>query len=1078
MAIDKNAIIKEAQKFVSKGQFDKAIAEWKKLLRESPSDPNIYNTIGDLCLKKDAKADAVDAYKKAADILTEDGFTSKAIALYKKVLNIDPQKIEVYLALGDLNAEKGLTGAALENYKLIADHYTHQKDMVKALGIYQKMADLSPSNIAFRIKLGDMYAKDGMKMEAAKAYLAAADTQMSQNAFQDARQLFEKILSLDPNNKEVYHKAGLVYFKEGKFVEACKALKSAFENDPGNRELADVYLEALSKADKHAELEEVLIALITTDASRTELRGRLYDLYLARQEYEKALHEASALALAKTDVDEIEAAEDILKTFVSKNPNFAPGREKLSEFYVSVNRPEDAAEEILQAARLYEKEGDQSQYKALLIRALEIIPGMPEARKQLKRLEASVSTAPPAAPAVEAPETPMPAPETTPAAPELEMPLPTPAAAQPVEEENPAINEAFTEADVLIKYGLPAKAMEQLEGVAEQYPENVRVRVRLRDLYREQGNPEKAVQHSLLLSDIYTKQGSSDMADSELQSALEIDPENPIVLAKLGMAPVAPAPVAAPPPEIMQDHLDIATTMPQIPSSAFEETPPILEPVSTGDGNIAFEGLDTQLPPANDVLPPAETLDTQLSRSDEVSAPPEDISTPDVLPTSEAPEKELQPTKEEPAIMQQSPVSKVRQESVADEVDLNEIWAEAEFYYQQGLFDEARKHYAKILEHTPSDRRVIDRLTEISREEDETKEFTRLAEAVESLEDNIVPETDEGALATSVSDEEAVRRLMMEIAENNKKQTQAAAPPKATSPQAPRFVQTRETARSKEQRPVAPPQRRQVPPVKPQPVKAPEPVTRAAAPASDSVEEEFFDLGAELQKELAASGQEQRKKSEDYFDLASELRDEISSVTPTARPSGLQEDQSLDDIFEEFKKGVERQAISEDSDTHYNLGVAYKEMGLLDDAIAEFILTPEGEPWFIQSRYMLGLCYLEKGGYQDAITEFRNTLTYSKTHGIDDQDRIGMQYDLGLAYQGIGNTKAAIAEFQKVATMNPKYRDTGGKLKELRKGDFISLEQLKDDIEKEISAKFLQEGERIEREEKSKKAIKSGADRA
>ena len=464
--------------------------------------------------------------------------------------------------------------------------------------------------------------------------------------------------------------------------------------------------------------------------------------------------------------------------------------------------------------------------------------------------------------------------------------------------------------------------------------------------------------------------------------------------------------------------------------------------------------------------------------SDEVSAPPKDISTPEVLPTSEAPEKELQPTEEEPAIMQQPPVSKVRRESVADEVDLNEIWAEAEFYYQQGLFDEARKHYAKIIEHTPGDRRVIDRLTEISREEDETKEFTRLAEAVESLEDNIVPETDEGAFATSVADEEAVRRLMMEIAENNKKQTQAAAPPKATPLQAPRFAQTRETARSKEQRPVVPPQRRQVPPVKPQRVKAPEPFTSAAAPASDSVEEEFFDLGAELQKELAASGHEQRKKSEDYFDLASELRDEISTVTPTSRPSGLQEDQSLDDIFEEFKKGVERQAISEDSDTHYNLGVAYKEMGLLDDAISEFILTPEGEPWFVQSRYMLGLCYLEKGGYQNAITEFRNTLNYSKTHGIDDQDRIGMQYDLGLAYQGIGNTKAAIAEFQKVATMNPKYRDTGGKLKELRKGDFISLEQLKDDIEKEISAKFLQEGERIEREEKSKKAIKSGADRA
>ena len=107
MAIDKNTVIKEAQKFAAKGQFDKAIAEWKKIVKETPNDANIFNTIGDLCLKKNSKAEAVDAYKKAADILTSDGFTSKAIALYKKVLNIDPKKIEAHLALADLNAEKG-----------------------------------------------------------------------------------------------------------------------------------------------------------------------------------------------------------------------------------------------------------------------------------------------------------------------------------------------------------------------------------------------------------------------------------------------------------------------------------------------------------------------------------------------------------------------------------------------------------------------------------------------------------------------------------------------------------------------------------------------------------------------------------------------------------------------------------------------------------------------------------------------------------------------------------------------------------------------------------------------------------
>ena len=157
MAIDKNAVMSEARKFAAKGLYDKAIAEWKKILSETPHDANLYNTVGDLCIKKNSRAEAVDAYKRAADILAEDGFTSKAIALYKKILNIDVNRIEVHLALGDMHAEKGLTGNALQNYKYAADYYKKGNKIAEALGIYQKMADLDPSNVAFRIKLADMY---------------------------------------------------------------------------------------------------------------------------------------------------------------------------------------------------------------------------------------------------------------------------------------------------------------------------------------------------------------------------------------------------------------------------------------------------------------------------------------------------------------------------------------------------------------------------------------------------------------------------------------------------------------------------------------------------------------------------------------------------------------------------------------------------------------------------------------------------------------------------------------------------------------------------------------------------------
>jgi tetratricopeptide (TPR) repeat protein len=214
-----------------------------------------------------------------------------------------------------------------------------------------------------------------------------------------------------------------------------------------------------------------------------------------------------------------------------------------------------------------------------------------------------------------------------------------------------------------------------------------------------------------------------------------------------------------------------------------------------------------------------------------------------------------------------------------------------------------------------------------------------------------------------------------------------------------------------------------------------------------------------------------REGDGDFFDLAAELRDELGGAT-APKSSASTNEQSLDEIFEEFKAGVEAHEQKEDDDTHYNLGVSYREMGLLDDAIAEFSMANEGDPKFILSRYMLGLCNLEKGDFQTAITEIQNALGYSYSFGEVSEERTGMHYDLGLAFQGVGSTQAAMEEFQKVYNLDSGYRDVAEKIQELQGGEFVSLDAIKEDIEREISFKFLEEGARIEREEKTKKTKK------
>ena len=1014
MAIDRNAVVKEAQKFAAKGQFDKAIVEWKKIAKETPNDANLFNTIGDLCLKKNSKPEAVEAYKKAADILAGDGFTSKAIALYKKVLNIDPKKIEAHLALADLNAEKGLTGNALESYKIVADHYTHNKEKAKALGIFQKMADLNASNAAFRLKLADMYAKEGMKKEAVLAYLQAADVHVSKEAFTDARQLFEKALALDPNNKEVYHKAGLVYFKEGKFVEACKALKPAFENDPANTELTDLYLDALAKAGRGAEAADVYQKLLEKEPDRAELREKLYRLYLFQKEYDKAFAEVSTLANSKIENKDLEAAEQILNEFLAEAPASVDGMRALSALYNTVGKGQEAADQLVQAAHILIDNGDRDGAKEVLARALEIAPGHAEAMKRLDSLEPRTAPAKSAAQQAE----PAPAPEeaayqpaewTPPSAPEPEQPA-----------EDPAVTAALNEIDVLVKYGLATKAVEQLEGLAKKYPGSIQTRIKLRDVYGDMGNMGKAVVHMIVLADLYSDQGRQDEADQLLQAAQEMDPGNALLQARMKAAgPAAAAPLEEP----AAQETNLEEILPPFDHAA--EVQPAEEA-----GFLPAAGIEEEAP-------------GEISFDQPFAAPDFSEDLPAAFPEEVAvPEPVIERPRQQAAKVQQKPAP-------APEIDLNEVWAEAEFYYQQGLFEEARKHYETIVQHNPDNAKARERIAEISREQEEVQEFSRLADAVDELEglETPGPAAASREMVSSSSDEEAVRSLMQEIAQLNKKPVPPSAAP--APPKAPAF-----SAPPRDAKPAVP----------------------AAAPSFPPASEDFFDLGAELNDVAGGSSSFDRPSasapaaSDDFFDLASELRDELSSTSiPAAAPSSA-EDQSLDDIFEEFKKGVEQQAVKEDVDTHYNLGVAYKEMGLLDDAIGEFVMTPEDEPKYVQSRYMLGLCYMEKGDYDNAIREIQNAMTCAEEFGVSAEDHQGMCYDLGLAYQGSGDAAGALQEFMKVYAANPGFRDVSVKVKGLQQGGGgFSMDQLKQDIEQEISSKFLQEGERIQREEKTKK---------
>jgi len=137
---------------------------------------------------------------------------------------------------------------------------------------------------------------------------------------------------------------------------------------------------------------------------------------------------------------------------------------------------------------------------------------------------------------------------------------------------------------------------------------------------------------------------------------------------------------------------------------------------------------------------------------------------------------------------------------------------------------------------------------------------------------------------------------------------------------------------------------------------------------------------------------------------------------------------SLEEIFREFKKGVEQQLSPEDYETHYNLGIAYKEMGLTDEAIGEFQLASKAPTYLVECCAMLGVCFLDKGLPELAVKWYRRAL---EQPALPEEQQLGLLYDLGSALLSAGDREAAYKAFVDIYGVNSNYRDVVARLEEL-----------------------------------------------
>jgi pilus assembly protein FimV len=997
-------VVRVAEKYVAKGKIDAAIKEYLKVLKENANDVSTLNRLGDLYARISRIDEAVRLFTQIAEQYTEDGFLVKAIAIYKKIIKLDPTRLQVYENLAGLYHKQGLVNEARTQYQVLGDYYLKHNDSAAAISIYGKMAELEPDNPSHHLRLAELYQGGQLWEKALRSYRTIAELMLQHGRVEEAVRVYQRAVEV--------HSGDL-----GFISDAVMSLKDGGHNAAAARLLA---------------------AAVSANPAAEQI-ARLAGLRQA------------------TATPEVEPADDRVTR--------APG---------PAERPSPAAERSPRTPPAPPRSDVDTR------------PPPATASASAPSLE----QAPRPAPLRQPPPEPEPAPPPPLELPEEDVfvfdmdEAPSSLVAPPADMQEPG--SAFQDsrggtgpsADAGFEFELPELEMPELgeaEPLAEALPASTDEEMELPEVELSGWEPGDMPSAELELPPLEEHlaappawQQDEDVAPlpwEEPAAALPGAAATPADEMEVELAgfeleeplleDAAPLPAWAQDPAVAPDEPLLGG---DLDDGGFEIE---LEPEPFGGDPVAPVAPPTaEAPRLQDLLAEAEVFakygleEKALERLDQVLAgEPESLDALQLL-------LDLQ-LRGGDANRARSTARRLR--VAAENHGAAEVW------------QRARQKLTRAGVTLDGDAPAAATPAKPASEE-------RVSELLKSLGPTAAPQRPVAPKKRSVDD--ALAELTSGVA---KQRPRPAAPPAAPAP--PRAAAPPAAAASATPAPAPPAPQPPVVAPPPQPVAAPPPPAAAAPPPAvappaaqspppattwpaaqpdlaepdlanvppdlselGDFEDELPDIvlpeerkpaAAELDdssmdwlrdapasKPAAAAADEKLFDEEDeFFDLAAELEEELGVEEGRLRGDVVHaEEPSLEEIVEGFKKGVAENLSPEDYDTHYNLGIAYREMGLLDEAIGEFQLAAKDDAHLVDCCSMLGVSFLEKGLPELAVKWYQRGLA---APGLKEEVMLSLLYDMGNVYMSMGDDAAAKKTFVELYGINSHYRDVVAKLEEL-----------------------------------------------
>ena len=935
------------------------------------------------------------AYNKSKHVetaqkLLNQGKVAQAIGEYQQILKHEPRDQVTLMTVGELYIRQGETFQAIDYFERLAQIFVGDGFLTKAIAVYKRIAKLAPEEIRPLEKLADLYVQQGVISEARPLFLQLAELHLKNQRQSEAVALLKKLLAAEPDNLRI----------QTRLADLCSAMGQP-------KEAVETYVDAaqrlLARGDQ-AEAEKLTEKALKIDvhhAGAVTVKARIL---AAQNKFPEAAQQLEGVANLEKGGEQAELLLDLylknsrwndaialaLRVSDADAKNYGPAH-KVVEALLAGGQAEAAQSVIGKIYVPMLDAGDHDGVSRLLNDLVAKLPGRVEPLEWLVDAYGRASDS-------------------------FRLP------------------DALTQlGDALVEKGNLERAKEVFEQLVDRSPENEAAKRKLNGVLGKMG---------LLATPEPTQAAVVEALTPELPKAepARVRPEAPEA------APVAAQPVASPEDQtdaeterfIAQSLTDVdlfasyGLTQKAIGllEAVLRRAPrhtPTLEKLldfvlGTGDDRRTAE-LAAQLEQIHRERGEERAAERfgELRRrfqraagmSDaEIKASTEEAAASTAVVEASAAPVEAEAVAAEPAPEMPEPEPKPSApETLVHEVDLSDEWSSLLEETQAPAPEIAPEPAASAVPAAPPKKKPEPAVKEAaSHGPSDVAEFEVPAEAAM---------TDEARPLEEISAE--FSELLVAPDSGGKKSAASEAASEQKQEPAPT-----------EEEPVLELDQDYDLVLEPEPLVAAHEQGPLESPAAGSApaisSDEFL---TQLASEIEGLGI--GELSPEFSKAAAEPQAEAKKPE---QPAGGVEG-PLKEVFDEFRAEVgEMGGEDEDLETHYNLGIAFREMGLLEEAISEFQKVAKARDRGRAFRYgmqcctLLGLAFMEKGQPGVAAHWYERAL---ETPGIDPESTLALRYDLGVAQESAGDVDAALKSFTKVYAANIDYRDVAERIAVLEK---------------------------------------------